>query len=194
VAGASRLSVQTAKVTSHLNVEIKARCPDPEGVLRRLAAVGAEEQGIDHQLDTYFPAEAGRLKLREGGIENYLIHYMRNDQPGPKDSRVALHEVDPDKAPGLRELLATALGMSVAVRKRRHILWIDNVKFHVDAVEGLGSFVEIEAIDRTGTLGRDHLLEQCERYIGLLGINTSDLEPRSYSDLLRSDLQRSSSV
>jgi adenylate cyclase class 2 len=186
VAGASVLSGQTAKVTSHLNVEIKARCSDPEAVLRLLAAVGAEQQGVDHQLDTYFGSGVGRLKLREGGIENYLIYYVRDDQPGPKESRVALHEVEPDKAPGLRDLLATALGVSVAVRKRRHILWIDNVKFHVDAVEGLGSFVEIEAIDRTGTIGRQHLMEQCEHYIGLLGVNASDLEPRSYSDLLRS--------
>jgi len=71
------------------------------------------------------------------------------------------------------------------VDKRRHILWIANVKFHVDDVVGLGTFVEIEAIDRDGGLGEERLREQCERYRQLLGIEDADLEPRSYSDLLR---------
>ena len=171
-------------MTAHLNVEIKARCGDAAGTLRRLEALGAVQQGVDEQRDTYFPAAEGRLKLREGGIENSLIHYVRADQEGPKDSWVTLHEVDPEKALGLRQLLATALGITAEVEKRRHILWIDNVKFHVDEVVGLGSFVEIEAIDRTGEIGRSGLLEQCERYIGLLRIAETDLEPRSYSDLL----------
>ena len=85
---------------------------------------------------------------------------------------------------GCGEVLAAALGVTVVVEKHRHILWIDNVKFHVDAVAGLGSFIEIEASDRTGQIGRLGLLEQCQRYIGLLGIADTDLEPRSYSDLL----------
>jgi adenylate cyclase class 2 len=171
-------------VASHLNVEIKARCQDAQGLLRQLEAFGAVQQGVDDQRDTYFPASVGRLKLREGGIENSLIHYVRPDQEGPKDSWVTLHEVAPDRALGLRQVLATALGVSVVVEKRRHILWIDNVKFHVDSVAGLGSFVEIEAIDLTGEIGRQALLDQCERYRGLLGIEQADLEPRSYSDLL----------
>jgi adenylate cyclase class 2 len=175
---------QTARMASHLNVEIKARCADPDAVLRRLAELGAEEQGVDRQVDTYFPAAAGRLKLREGGIENYLIHYVRPDERGPKNSQVTLHELDPDDAPAIRDVLAVALGVAVAVSKSRRILWIDNVKFHVDEVEDLGSFVEIEAMDRTGARGRDLLLEQCERYVRLLAIDPADLEPRSYSDLL----------
>jgi adenylate cyclase class 2 len=171
-------------VTSHLNIEIKALCRDPQSVLRRLESLGAEEQGVDHQIDTYFAAASGRLKLRQGSIENYLIHYVRNDQPGPKESRVTLYEVAPHAAPTLLALLTAAVGVTVTVDKRRHILWIDNVKFHVDSVAGLGDFLEIEAIDRTGEIGRQALLEQCERYVGLLGIDQAELESRSYSDLL----------
>jgi adenylate cyclase class 2 len=173
-------------VTTHLNVEMKARCPDPEGTLRRLAALGAREQGVDHQVDTYFHAPSGRLKLRQGGIENYLIHYERADEAGPKESVVSLHAVASEESPGLRDLLTKALGVMVVVDKQRHILWIDNVKFHVDSVQGLGSFVEIEAIDRIGEIGRDRLLEQCAGYVGLLKIDVSELEPRSYSDLMKS--------
>lgn len=106
------------------------------------------------------------------------------DQTGPKDSRVTLHEVDPVGARALRNVLSSALGAAVVVDERRHNLRIGIVKFHVDFVEGLGSFCEIEAIDRTGEIGREALLEQCERYIGLLGIDSTDLQSRSYSDLL----------
>lgn len=173
-------------MTAHLNVEMKARCADPEAFLTRLAALGAREQGIDHQIDTYFYTPSGRLKLRQGGIENYLIHYERGDEAGPKESAVSLHQVDPVESLGLRDLLTKALGVFVVIDKERHILWIDNVKFHVDQVKALGSFVEIEAIDVVGDIGKARLQEQCERYVDLLGISPLDFEARSYSDLMTS--------
>ncbi len=173
-----------AGVSRHLNVEVKARCADPEAVLARLRELGAIDQGVDHQVDTYFGARSGRLKLRAGDIENHLIHYQRPDRPGPGPSAVTLYPTRPNEAPELGELLAGALGVLVVVDKQRHILWIGDVKFHVDQVEGLGSFVEIEAVDRAGTLGEDRLRELCYRYVGLLGISEVDLEARSYSDLL----------
>lgn len=95
-----------------------------------------------------------------------------------------MYPTRPDEAPELGELLAGALGVLVVVDKQRHILWVGDVKFHVDQVEGLGSFVEIEAVDRAGTLGEDRLRALCDRYVGLLGISEVDLEARSYSDLL----------
>lgn len=100
--------------------------------------------------------------------------------------------MDPHAAPTLLALLTAALGVTVTVDKLRHILWIDTVKFHVDTVAGLGNFLEIEAIDLTGAIGRDHLVRQCQDYIALLGVEPSDLEPRSYSDLLRTAAQEPS--
>ena len=169
-------------MATHLNVEIKARCDDPAAALLRLAALGARSQGEDRQLDTYFRVPEGRLKLRRGNIENSLIHYARSDQPGLKDSHVTLYETR--EAGLLADVLHAALQVLVVIDKRRHILWMDNVKFHVDDVTGLGSFIEIEAIDRAGDLGRDKLLTQCQRYMHELRISESDLEARSYSDLL----------
>lgn len=61
---------------------------------------------------------------------------------------------------------------------------IDNVKFHIDQVAGLGGFVEIEAIDTQGTIGVKRLRAQCEHYINLFAINETDLVTCSYSDLL----------
>lgn len=165
-----------------LNVEIKARCADPEAVRAVLRRHEARFVGEDHQVDTYFHVPEGRLKLREGRIENSLIHYRRADQAGPRRSDVWLYRLQPD--PALKAVLAAALGVKVVVDKRREIYFVDNVKFHIDRVEGLGSFVEIEAIDEDGTLGRDRLRTQCEDFMAALGIRSDDLVEGSYSDLL----------
>lgn len=166
----------------HLNVEIKARCSDPERVRSVLYLRGAEHKGLDHQIDTYFKVNEGRLKLREGNIENVLVFYKRDDQEGPKNSEVILY---PCKAGNsLKQALLGTCGELVVVDKRRDIYFIDNIKFHVDDVVGLGSYCEIEAIDLEGDIGEDRLLEQCKQYMEILGITEGDLVAQSYSDLL----------
>jgi adenylate cyclase class 2 len=166
----------------HINVEIKARTREPERVLQRLADLGAELQGIDRQVDTYYEARTGRLKLRRGTIEHALIAYIRADQPGPKVSQVTLYE--PNDADRLHATLSAALGVLVVVDKQRHIWWADNVKLHVDEVEGLGTFLEIEAIDQHGNLGEAALRRQCSEWLALLAVDQGDLIERSYSDML----------
>jgi adenylate cyclase, class 2 len=171
----------------HLNVEIKARCTNPDPVRQLLKASNAEFKGTDFQTDTYFTVPHGRLKLREGNIENSLIYYDRHNQAAPKDSHVSLYRCQPDGV--LKATLTEALGVLVEVRKRREIYFIENVKFHIDEVEGLGHFVEIEAIDLDGCIGRDRLLTQCREYMGLFGMRDTDLVSCSYSDMLL-DLKR----
>ncbi len=163
-----------------LNIEIKARCEHPEHVRQYLQK--AEHKGTDHQVDTYFVVKKGRLKLREGAIENALIYYDRADQPGPKQSNVTLCKVQPKSS--LKEVLSKSLGVLTVVDKQRDIYYLDNVKFHVDVVRGLGSFVEIEAIDIDGSIGKDDLLKQCQAHLKSLEIRREDLIASSYSDLL----------
>lgn len=170
---------------AHLNVELKARCAQTDGIVQRLLELGAQSRGVDVQTDVYYQVPKGRLKLRRGTIENNLIHYHRSDQHAPKESHVSLVSVDTEHA--LDDLLDAALDRDVVVTKQRHILWLDNVKFHVDTVAGLGCFVEVEAIDYDGDRGRDALHAQCHDYMHLLGIGVEDLEARSYSDMLRID-------
>ena len=165
-----------------LNIEIKARCANPDKIKNILANQEAKFIGEDHQIDTYFIVPNGRLKLREGNIENALIHYQRENQSGPKQSDVLLYKAEPN--PSLKAVLAKALGILGVVDKMRAIYFIGNVKFHVDQVKTLGSFVEIEAIDKDGSIGREKLLEQCNAYMDLLGIKESDLVEVSYSDLI----------
>src|SRR5512146_1733112 len=127
-----------------VNIEIKARCRDAERVRAVLREADARFAGTDHQVDTYFRVPHGRLKLREGNIENALIFYQRPDQKGPKRSDVLMCVTSPDS--GLREVLSQSLGVRVVVDKQREMDFIGNVKFHIDQVQGFGSFVEIEAI------------------------------------------------
>jgi predicted adenylyl cyclase CyaB len=169
----------------HLNIEIKAKCSDHGKVRSVLKSHNADFEGVDHQIDTYFKVPNGRLKLREGNIENYLIFYEREDKEGPKQSNVILHKTEPDSS--LKETLTKSLGILAIVDKQREIYFIDNVKFHLDSVQDLGTFMEIEAIDTTGNIGQEKLLEQCNHYLELFGTQESDLLKNSYSDqILRS--------
>ncbi len=167
----------------HVNIEIKARCENPNRIREILKSKSAKFIGEDHQIDMYFDTKNGRLKLREGNIENNLIYYERNDESGPKQSNVILLKAEPNSP--LKEILLKSIGTKVIVDKRREIYFIDNVKFHIDLVEGLGSFVEIEAIDERGDIGAEELRKQCDHFIELLGIKGEDLLSNSYSDLLK---------
>lgn len=162
--------------------EIKAHCPEPEATFDRMRELGATRHGRDHQVDTYFAVTHGRLKLRQGSIETNLIHYLRDDRAGPKDSQVQLHA--PSDGPSLRAALCAALDVLVVVDKQRDILMADNVKLHLDDVAGLGTFVEIEAIDRDGSRSRTELHDQCRQWLSDLGIDPGLLITHSYSDLL----------
>lgn len=166
----------------HINVEFKAHCENPEKVREILAYEGADYKGRDHQVDVYFNVPNGRLKLRKGNIENSLIGYQREDIAGSKQSNVHLLRTEPGTP--LEEILTTTLGVKVVVDKQRDIYFIGNVKFHVDEVQGLGSFVEVEAIDLEGNIGREKLQQQCNQYKTMLEIRDEDLIAKSYSDLL----------
>lgn len=168
---------------NHINIEIKAKCFHPERVEAFLLSNSARFIGLDHQRDTYFTVPAGRLKLRQGNIENSLIFYNRPDQEGPKQSDFSLSKVTDGAA--TEQLLEKALGIKVVVEKHRKIFFIDNVKFHLDEVPGLGSFVEIEAgnlSDPSKTI--DDLKAQCDFYMQAFEVAEADLIHHSYSDML----------
>jgi len=138
--------------------------------------------GIDQQTDTYFNVANGRMKLREGNIENALIHYKRSNHATAKQSDVILYQHKPDIL--LKQLLTAALGIKTIVQKKRKIYFIDNVKFHFDEVEGLGTFIEVEAIDKDGSIGIEQLKAQCSFYAQLFGLKEEDYIAGSYSDML----------
>jgi predicted adenylyl cyclase CyaB len=167
---------------THLNVEIKARCNDPDLVRKYLKEHNAEFKGTDHQTDTYFNVSQGRLKLREGNIENNLIFYHRPDRAEAKESHFQLVKVADSAA--LKKVLSESLGIKAVVEKKREIYFIANVKFHIDEVKSLGNFAEIEASNLYQNMPKEELQKQCNFYLSELKIQQQDLIADSYSDML----------
>jgi homotetrameric cytidine deaminase len=164
------------------NIELKARDPQPGRTLELALAAGAEDQGEIAQRDTYFARARGRLKLREQAPgEAELIQYRRADAPDARESEY--RRVPAADAAALREALDDALGTLVVVEKRRRLLLSDGVRIHLDDVQGLGSFVELEGVAAEGSdlaAERDNV----ERLRAALEIAEDQLVPQSYSDLL----------
>jgi adenylate cyclase, class 2 len=165
-----------------INFEFKAKADNLEELEQKLQKLDPVFKGVDHQVDTYFNVDRGRLKLREGNIENALIHYERENTAEAKQSAILLYQHEPDNI--LKEILIKTLGIKITVDKIRRIYFIANVKFHFDKVSGLGNFIEVEAIDKTGEIGLISLKEQCSFYAQLFEIQPDDYIPNSYSDML----------
>lgn len=164
------------------NVELKAKSSNQDKIRNILKNLNADYKGIDHQIDIYYNTKNGRLKLRKGNIENKLIFYERDNKSDSKESKIILYKSQQPILLG--EILSKSLGEKTIVDKQREIYFIDNVKFHIDNVKDLGTFVEIEAIDNDGSIGIEKLKEQCNYYKNLFEIKENDLIPVSYSDLI----------
>ena len=164
------------------NFEFKARTGDLKKSEDQLLLLNPKFIGEDNQTDTYFRVTKGRLKLREGNIENSLIWYKRENIKGAKQSEVLLYQHNPDKT--LKDILIKLHGIKVVVEKRRRIYFIDNVKFHFDTVTKLGTFIEVEAMDNNGVFGIEKLKDQCNKYAELFNIQSQDYISLSYSDML----------
>jgi predicted adenylyl cyclase CyaB len=167
---------------SHINFEFKAKCSNIDHLEKILLELNPQFIGEDHQKDTYFNVPKGRLKLREGNIENALIFYERNDSANAKQSDVLLYQHPANSS--LKEILIKVHGLKVVVDKIRRIYFIENVKFHFDRIEGLGTYIEVEAIDKTGTMDINILKEQCLYYASLFDIKEEQYISHSYSDLI----------
>lgn len=164
------------------NFEFKATCQHLNILEQKLLELNPLFIGEDNQVDTYFNVSVGRLKLREGNIENALIHYERKNTASAKQSNVLLYQHSPNVF--LKNILIKALGIKTIVSKKRKIYFIENVKFHFDIVENLGTFIEVEAIDKNGNIGIDKLKEQCTFYIEFFNLKNEDFIENSYSDMM----------
>jgi predicted adenylyl cyclase CyaB len=164
------------------NFEFKARTEDLNKLEQKLLGLNPVFKGEDHQVDTYFNVPSGRLKLREGNIENALIYYERPDTPDAKQANIILYKHKPEKS--LKDILTKINGIKTIVDKTRRIYFIENVKFHFDSVNDLGTYIEVEAIDDTGEIRLEKLKEQCSMYFSFFGLKKSDFVDKSYSDLI----------
>jgi len=167
---------------SFINIELKARTEKADLIREYLLSHRAEFKGTDRQTDTYFRVSKGRLKLRQGDIESSLVYYERPDQSGPKQSDCRVIEIADSNE--LKEILTKSLGVLAIVKKIREIFFIRNVKFHIDKLDGFGTFVEIEASDKNEPIPVEVLKEQCDFYKRAFGVEDGDLIDISYSDMI----------
>ena len=165
------------------NVEIKARAADLAAVRRRVERLADEGPTVLEQEDTFLACPRGRLKLRRfaDSAPAELIYYERADGTAPKESRYVVHRVaDPD---GLHQVLSAALGVRGVVRKRRTLYRVGPTRVHLDEVEGLGSFVELEVVLRPEQAPAEGM-EIARTLMDQLGIESHQLVDRAYLDLL----------
>uniref|UniRef100_A0A3Q2EFX4 Si:ch211-156b7.4 n=1 Tax=Cyprinodon variegatus TaxID=28743 RepID=A0A3Q2EFX4_CYPVA len=157
------------------NVEIKAKVSDPVEFAKRAAQLSQSEGTIIRQHDTFFNCSQGRLKLRDFmNGSGQLIFYERPDTDGPKLSRYSISPTsDP---PSLKTVLSDALGVKGEVRKERRLFLIGQTRVHLDAVEGLGHFMELEVSAHSHAVAED-LMEQ-------LRVSEEDLVTGAYMDLI----------
>jgi predicted adenylyl cyclase CyaB len=164
------------------NVEIKARARDPAELYRRAADLSGGPAEQIAQEDVVFPVPQGRLKLRVFSPERgELIAYRRDDRPAAKTSEYA---ITPTQDPAsLRATLAAALGVQIVVRKQRRLFRVGQTRVHLDEVEGLGAFVELEYVLRPGE-DRGRGAAEIARLMRRLDIRDEDLVATAYADLL----------
>lgn len=166
------------------NIEIKARVDDFDALKARAESLSDKPLEIIPQEDTFFNTEKGRLKIRVLAPDlGYLIYYERPDQDGPKRSDYHLAETrDPEN---LKTALSLALGVRGVVRKTRYLYMAGQTRIHLDDVEGLGHFVELEVVMRAGQSdaeGQDIAEELMRR----LEVREDALLEGAYMDLLES--------
>ena len=166
------------------NIEIKARIESIESVSPRVAALPGEGTVEIVQDDTFFHCPNGRLKLRTISRDRgELIFYRRTDRREPKES---FYLISPTTSPDtLRECLLLAYGEMGRVRKNRKLFLVGGTRIHLDRVEGLGDFLELEVMLEDGesvengeAVAKD-LMEK-------LGIKQDQLIEGAYVDLMAS--------
>ncbi|CAK6974532.1 uncharacterized protein LOC115595801 isoform X1 [Scomber scombrus] len=164
------------------NVEIKAKVSDVKEFGKKAAELSQSEGSIIKQHDTFFMCNQGRLKLRDFmDGSGQLIFYERPDTDGPKLSR---YSISPTSDPqSLRVVLSDSLGVKGEVRKERRLFLIGQTRVHLDTVEGLGHYMELEVVMRPeqsvedGQQVAEHLMEQ-------LGVSKESLVTGAYMDLI----------
>ena len=164
------------------NIEIKARARNFDEIRKRAERLSRTPAETIPQEDIFFNTPQGRLKLRILGEERgQLIYYTRPDQEGPKRSDYHIsHTADPAN---LKRVLALAYGIRGVVRKTRYLYLVGQTRVHLDDVEGLGKFMELEVVMEEGQ-GDAEGQAIAEELMRSLGVELSDLLEGAYMDMM----------
>ncbi len=164
------------------NIEIKARVIELDKLRSIAESIASEPSQIFHQEDVFFHTGKGRLKLRILSETNgELIHYDRPDTCRVKLSRYQIYKTSMPNE--LRQLLSMSLGEIITVKKKREIFKVGQTRIHLDKVDELGIFMELEVVlspDQAPEDGRTIAIDLMKK----LGINETDLISGAYADIL----------
>jgi len=164
------------------NLEAKFKLFDLAKARKQAEALKYEFKGVLVQRDTFFRVNQGKLKLREEESGACLIFYGREDVKGLKLSNYEIVAVpEPEK---MREMMTRALGVLAVVKKTRTVLMRDNVRLHLDSIDGLGDFGEIEAVLEEGT-SQETSRAAVEQLLSAFDISRRKLIDASYYEMLR---------
>jgi predicted adenylyl cyclase CyaB len=164
------------------NVEIKARVAEPSTLFDRARVIADQGPFAILQDDTFLQCAVGRLKIRIlSESEGQLIHYQRPDSTQPKESQYSIVPTSTPQA--LRETLVRALGARGRVRKKRVLFLVGNTRIHLDEVEGLGHFLELEVVLREGET-TDYGIAVARDVMRRLEVRDDQLIEGAYVDLL----------
>ena len=165
------------------NIELKIVCDNFGAIKNLLKIAKARFAGTLNQTDTYFKCKNGRLKLREINKRYFeLISYQRPDKKTSKLSDYQVIKLKKDEAEDMKRVLKKSLGEKVVVKKKRDLWIYENTRIHLDFVEKLGNFLELETVLQIGDL--EHFKNEHAKVIELLGIENCKKIRGSYSDLL----------
>jgi len=168
------------------NIEIKARVDDVRSLRQRVSSLSDSEPEQIRQEDTFFQSPKGRLKLREfSPTHGELIYYERDDSRDPKRSNY-IRSVTTEPRP-LKSVLSACLGVRGVVLKNRTVYHFGQTRIHIDEVDGLGFFFEIEVVLCSGE-SAEHGVATAHDLMKSLGIGEQDLVECAYIDLIEEKL------
>ncbi|MGA2666793.1 MAG: class IV adenylate cyclase [Patescibacteria group bacterium] len=167
-----------------INVELKVSVKDFKGIIFHLKKIGAGSKGKFSQVDTYYKSKNGRLKIREIDHKFYqLITYYRKDQAESKISDYTIEDLNKKELKQYKWRLSRTNGKSVKVSKKRELWIYNNTRIHLDKIQGLGKFIELETVvknpDDLQQLEKEH-----QEVINLLNLSSFTRVSKSYSDLI----------
>ncbi len=159
------------------NTSIIARIADSERIKRNVKRENGKGERYERRTETWFTTERGYLVLRESDMRHEFAAIVNGKEHSVRHK--------PDNPRALKEVLLAGCGVPLIVEMRRETWHLAGIDAHFDDVEGLGSFVELEAINQDGTESEEELSKRCHAMLHLLGIPESDLIDGRYADLLR---------
>jgi len=160
---------------------IKAKISSGGELENKLIQFNSRFLGVDMQTDTYFEVSHGKLKLREGTIENLITHYERTHDGGAEKTNVYRYDLNPT-VEEIEKLKRTHQQIGV-IKKERKIYFVDHIKVHIDKLPSGEEFIELEAIDRLNQFSDEELKHQCLHLKDKLGIHQSEIIQTGYLKL-----------